>query len=119
MIMEIPQPITCFISKKSEIPSDHAAPRRRALRAGAVPLCAGAGPRAPAPRASQRTVLTVTTRHLVNGVGWAPGLRFPRRREMATLTRPCKRSYDADAAHARCLERHPRPEPQTALPEAG
>jgi hypothetical protein len=35
MIMEIPQPITCFISKKSEIPSDHAAPRRRAPCAGA------------------------------------------------------------------------------------
>jgi hypothetical protein len=32
--------------------------------------------------------------------------------------RPCKRSYDADAGHARYLERHPPPEPQTALPEA-
>ena len=32
--------------------------------------------------------------------------------------RPCKWSYDADAGHARYLERHPQPEPQTALPEA-
>ena len=32
--------------------------------------------------------------------------------------RPCKWSYDADAEHARYLERHPQPEPQTALPEA-
>ena len=32
--------------------------------------------------------------------------------------RPCKWRYDADAGHARYLERHPRPEPQTALPEA-
>jgi hypothetical protein len=28
------------------------------------------------------------------------------------------RRYDADAEHARYLERHPQPEPQTALPEA-
>jgi hypothetical protein len=33
MIMEIPQPITCFISTKSEILSDYAAPRA----AGAAP----------------------------------------------------------------------------------
>ena len=32
--------------------------------------------------------------------------------------RPYKWSYDADAEHARYLERHPQPEPQTALPEA-
>ena len=32
--------------------------------------------------------------------------------------RPYKWSYDADADHARYLERHPQPEPQTALPEA-
>jgi transposase len=32
--------------------------------------------------------------------------------------RPCKRSYDAGAEHARYLERHPQPEPQAALPEA-
>ena len=31
---------------------------------------------------------------------------------------PCKWSYDASAEHARYLERHPQPEPQTALPEA-
>jgi hypothetical protein len=29
-----------------------------------------------------------------------------------------KWSYDADAEHARYLERHSQPEPQTALPEA-
>ena len=32
--------------------------------------------------------------------------------------RRCKRSYDAGAEHARYLERRPRPEPQTARPEA-
>jgi transposase len=32
--------------------------------------------------------------------------------------RPYKRRYDADAEHARYLERHPQPEPQAALPEA-
>ncbi|SRR6266851_3293455 len=32
--------------------------------------------------------------------------------------RPYKWSYDAGAEHARYLERHPQPEPQTALPEA-
>ena len=32
--------------------------------------------------------------------------------------RPYKWSYDADAGHVRYLERHPQPEPQTALPEA-
>ena len=32
--------------------------------------------------------------------------------------RPCKRSYDADAGHARYLERQPQPGPQAALPEA-
>jgi transposase len=31
--------------------------------------------------------------------------------------RPYKWSYDADAEHARYLERHPQPEPQTALPK--
>ena len=31
--------------------------------------------------------------------------------------RPYKWSYDAGAEHARYLERHPQPEPQTALPE--
>jgi hypothetical protein len=48
MITEIPQPITCFISTKSEILSDYAAPCARV------------------PRASLRTGLTVTTHHL----GW-------------------------------------------------
>ena len=32
--------------------------------------------------------------------------------------RPYKWSYDADAEHARYLERHPQPEPGSALPEA-
>jgi transposase len=32
--------------------------------------------------------------------------------------RPYKRSYDANAEHARYLQRHPRPEPVTLLPEA-
>jgi len=32
--------------------------------------------------------------------------------------RPYRWSYDADAEHARYLERHPRPEPAPALPEA-
>jgi hypothetical protein len=32
--------------------------------------------------------------------------------------RPYKWSYDADAEHARYLERHPQPEPQTVLPQA-
>ncbi len=32
--------------------------------------------------------------------------------------RPCKWSYDADAGHARYLERHPQPGPQAALPDA-
>jgi hypothetical protein len=51
MITEILQPISCFISTKSEIPLDHAAPRARALRVG------------------PRTALTATTHHLVNGIG--------------------------------------------------
>jgi hypothetical protein len=45
MIPETPQPISCFISMKSEIPLDHAAHR------------------AGAPGAGQRTALTVTTHH--------------------------------------------------------
>jgi hypothetical protein len=45
MITETSQPITCFISTKSEILHDHAAPRARA------------------PRAGLRTALTVTTHH--------------------------------------------------------
>jgi transposase len=32
--------------------------------------------------------------------------------------RPYRWSYDADAGHVRYLERHRRPEPATALPEA-
>ena len=32
--------------------------------------------------------------------------------------RPYKWSYDADAEHARYLERHPQPRPAPALPEA-
>jgi hypothetical protein len=36
MIAEIPQPITCFISTKSEILSDYAAPRARPR----LPACA-------------------------------------------------------------------------------
>jgi transposase len=32
--------------------------------------------------------------------------------------RACKWAYDADAEHARYLERHPKPEPMPALPEA-
>ena len=32
--------------------------------------------------------------------------------------RPYKWSYDADAEHARYLERHPQPEAVSALPEA-
>ena len=46
MITETLQPITCFITTKSEILHDDAA-------------C-----RAPAPRTSLRTALTVTTQHL-------------------------------------------------------
>jgi hypothetical protein len=45
MITETSQLITCFISTKSEILRDHAAPRARA------------------PRGSPRTVLTNTTHH--------------------------------------------------------
>jgi hypothetical protein len=33
MITEHPQPITCFISAKSEIPRDHAAPMAQTRRA--------------------------------------------------------------------------------------
>jgi hypothetical protein len=32
--------------------------------------------------------------------------------------RPYKGSYDAGAGHARYLERHPQPGPQTALPQS-
>jgi transposase len=35
-----------------------------------------------------------------------------------TNARPYKWSYDADAEHARYLERHPQPEPMAVLPEA-
>jgi hypothetical protein len=49
MIMEIPQLICCFISMKTEIPVDQAAPGARA------------------PHAGPRTALMVTTHHLVNG----------------------------------------------------
>jgi hypothetical protein len=45
MITETLQPITCFISTKSEILSDHPEPR------------------AQAPRPSPRTALTVTAHH--------------------------------------------------------
>jgi hypothetical protein len=48
MIVEIPQLICCFISTKSEISLDHAAP-------------------APVPRPSPHTGLRVTAHHLVNG----------------------------------------------------
>jgi hypothetical protein len=46
MIMENPQPISCFISTKNEITFDHAAPL------------------AQVPRANPRTALTVTTHHV-------------------------------------------------------
>jgi hypothetical protein len=52
MITEILQPITCFISTKSENLSDHAAPWARAARS-----------RARAARPGPHTVLTVTTHH--------------------------------------------------------
>jgi hypothetical protein len=45
MIVEIPQPITCFISTKTEINRDHAVPCARALLSG------------------RARPLTVTTRH--------------------------------------------------------
>ena len=53
MIMVIPQLICCFISTKSEILSDYAAPRARA------------------PRASPRTAPMVTMHPKVNGI-WGP-----------------------------------------------
>jgi hypothetical protein len=60
MITETSQPITCFISTKSEILSDHAAPWARA------------------PLASPRTALTVTTHHSVNGIAQASGWTWRR-----------------------------------------
>ena len=45
--------------------------------------------------------------------------RSPRSPSATTSTaRPYRWSYDADAEHARYLERHPQPEAATALPEA-
>jgi hypothetical protein len=69
MITETLQPITCFISTKSEILRDHAAPR------------------ALAPRPSAPTALTVTTHHAERGyrrLEWSvldwnePSIRFYR-----------------------------------------
>jgi hypothetical protein len=59
MITETSQPISCGISTKSEILNDRAAPGARA------------------PRASQRTALTVTTHHSVTAIvlrGLSPGV---------------------------------------------
>jgi hypothetical protein len=67
MITETSQPITCFISMKSEILSDHAAPWARA------------------PLASPRTDLTVTTHHSVDGIAQASGWTW-RRGGQARLT---------------------------------
>jgi hypothetical protein len=70
-----------------------------------------------------RAVVGVLTGKLLRRCDFTSGKDLETRITAFTIrhnkrARQHKWSYDADAEHARYLEHRPRPEPQTALPEA-